>query len=160
MIEHSTKRAPMEAAPMPDPVNLTGDIAAAVDGAALRGHPLALAYVREDGSPAVSFRGSTYVRSPTELGIWARKRDSGLAAAIAEHPRVSFVFFELDGPGPRYLSIEGRARVVSELDDEVYGAIIEGERQQDPERKGTAVIVDVDNVIGATADGYIQQSRA
>ena len=62
---------------MPDPVNLTGEIAAAIDGAALRGHQLALAYVRDDGSPSVSFRGSTYVRSSTELAIWARKRDSG-----------------------------------------------------------------------------------
>ncbi len=48
---------------MPDPVNLTGEIAAAIDGAVLRGHPLALAFVRDDGSPSVSFRGSTYVRS-------------------------------------------------------------------------------------------------
>ena len=61
---------------MPDPVNLTGEIATAIDGAALRGHQLALAYVRDDGSPSVSFRGSTYVRSSTELAIWARKRDS------------------------------------------------------------------------------------
>ncbi len=59
---------------MPDPVNLTGEITAAIDGAALRGHQLALAYVRDDGSPSVSFRGSTYVRSSTELAIWARIR--------------------------------------------------------------------------------------
>jgi hypothetical protein len=39
---------------MPDPVNLTGEIAAAIDGAALRGHTLALAYVRDDGSPSGS----------------------------------------------------------------------------------------------------------
>lgn len=144
---------------MPDPVNLTGEIAAAVDGAALRGHQLAVAYVRDDGSPSVSFRGSTYVRSSTELAIWARKRDSGLATSIIERPRVSLVFFEIDGPGARYLAIEGRARVAAELDDEVYGAIIEPERQQDPERKGVAVVIDVDNVVGATANGFFQQAR-
>jgi hypothetical protein len=71
---------------MPDPVNLTGEIAAAIDGAALRGHTLAVAYVRDDGSPSVSFRGSTYVHSPTQLAIWARKRDSGLAAAVVDRP--------------------------------------------------------------------------
>ena len=93
---------------MPDPVNLTDEIAAAIDGAALRGHTLAVAYVRDDGSPSVSFRGSTYVHSPTQLAIWARKRDSGLAAAVVDRPRVSLVFFEMDGPGARYLTIEGQ----------------------------------------------------
>jgi hypothetical protein len=97
---------------MPDSVNLTGEVAAAIDGAALRGHPLALAYVRDDGSPSVSFHGSTYVRSSTELALWARKRESGLAAAITDHPRVSLVFFEMEGPGARYLAIEGCARVL------------------------------------------------
>ena len=144
---------------MPDPVNLTGEIAAAIDGAVLRGHQLALAFVRDDGSPSVSFRGSTYVRSSTELAIWARKRDSGFVAAIRDRPRVSLVFFETDGPGARYLAIEGRARVAGELDDEVYGAIVESERQQDPDRNGVAVIIDVDSVAGATANGFFQQTR-
>ena len=142
---------------MSDPVNLTGEIAAAIDGAALRGHTLAVAYVRDDGSPSVSFRGSTYVHSPTQLAIWARKRDSGLAAAVLERPRVSLVFFEKDGPGARYLAIEGRGQVVPELDQEVYEAIVEPERQQDPERHGVAVVIDVDSVAGAGENGFFQQ---
>jgi hypothetical protein len=146
---------------MPDPVNLNvpGAIAAAIDGAALRGHPLAIAHVRDDGSPSVSFRGSVYVRSPTELAFWARARDRGLATAIAAQPRVSLAFFEMEGPGARYLAVEGRARVAPDLDDEVYAAIVEPERGQDPEKKGVAVIVEVDGVVGADADGFFQQAR-
>ncbi len=144
---------------MPDPVNLTGEIATAIDGAALRGHPLAVSFVRDDGSPSVSFRGGTYVRSATELGIWVRKRDSGLASAIAERPRVSMVFFEMEGPGARYLAIEGRARVAPDLDQEVYDAIVEPERQQDPERQGVAVVIDVQSVTGAGENGFFQQAR-
>jgi pyridoxamine 5'-phosphate oxidase-like protein len=149
----------MEDALMPDPVNLTGEIVAAIDGAVLRGRPLAVAFVRDDGSPSVSFRGSTYVRSPAELAIWVRKADSGLAAAIVERPHLSFVFYETDGPGARYLAIEGRARVARELDQEVYDAIVEPERQQDPERKGVAVVIDVDSVAGAGENGFFQQAR-
>ncbi len=145
---------------MPDPVNLTGEIAAAIDGAGLRGHPVAVAHVRDDGTASVSFRGSTYVRGATELAIWARKRDSGLAAAIADRPHLSLVFFEMDGPGAAYLSIEGRARVAPELSDEVYAAIIEPERQQDPEHNGVAVIIDVDSVAGAGSGGFFQQTRS
>ena len=144
---------------MPDPLNLTGEIATAIDGAALRGHPVAVAFVRDDGSPSVTFRGGTYVHSPTQLAIWVRKRDTGLAAAITERPRVSLVFFEMEGPGPRYLAIEGRARVAPELDQEVYDAIVEPERQQDPERQGVAVVVEVDSVTGAGQSGFFQQAR-
>lgn len=144
---------------MPDSVNLNvpGDIAAAIDGAGLRGHPLALARVRSDGSPSVSFRGSTYVRRSTEIAFWSRTRDSRLAAEITDRPRVSLAFFELDGPGARFLTIEGRARVAPDLNDEVYGAIDEGEREHDPERKGVAVIVEVDSVVGANTDGFFRQ---
>src|SRR5450755_2743053 len=49
-------------------------------------------YVREDGSPSVSFRGSTQVFGPGELALWARKTDSGLASAVAKEPRVSLVY--------------------------------------------------------------------
>jgi Pyridoxamine 5'-phosphate oxidase len=146
---------------MPDTLDLTGDIAAAVDGAALRGATLAVAYVRENGSPSVSFRGSTQVHGPGELAVWARKRDSGLAVAIAKEPRVSLVYYGgPDGPGPMFLSIEGRARVAPELNEQVWAAMIDGERQQDPERQGVAVLIEVDSVAGAGAEGYFQQSRS
>jgi hypothetical protein len=71
---------------MADPLDLTGDIASAIDGAALRNATLAVAYVRDDGSPSVSFRGSTQVHGATELALWARKRDSGLASGSSTAP--------------------------------------------------------------------------
>jgi hypothetical protein len=146
---------------MPDPIDLTGAIADALDGAALRGATPALAYVREDLSPSVSFRGSTHVHSPTELTLWARKRDSGLAAAISQRPQVSLVYYGgPDGPGAIFLSIQGSARVAPELNDEVWAAIIQGERDQDPERNGVAVLIEVDQVTGATTSGYFQQARS
>jgi hypothetical protein len=144
---------------MPDSLDLTGDIAAAVDGAALRGAALALAYVREDGSPSVSFRGSTQVHGPGELALWARKSDSGLALAIAKEPRVSLVYYGPEGPGPMFLAIEGRARVAPELNERVWAAMIEGERQQDPKRQGVAVLIEVDSVAGAGTQGRFRQSR-
>ena len=146
---------------MPDPLDLTGDIASAIDGAALRNATLAVAYVRDDGSPSVSFRGSTQVHSATELALWARKRDSGLATAIADRPRVSLVYYGgPGGPGPLFLSIEGRARVAPELDEQVWEAMIEGERNLDPDRNGVAILIEVDSVAGAGADGFFQQARA
>ena len=144
---------------MPDPLDLTGDIASAIDGAALRNATLAIGFVRDDGSASVSFRGSLHVHGPQQLALWARKRDSGLASAIADRPRVSLVYFSPDGPGPKYLAIEGRARVAPEVNDQVWESIIEGERNQDPERNGVAVVIDVDTVSGAGANGFFEQAR-
>jgi hypothetical protein len=56
-------------------------------------------------------------------------------------------------------SIEGRARVAPELNGGVWAAMIEGERRQDPERKGVAVVIEVDSVAAAAAGGYFQQAR-
>jgi hypothetical protein len=144
---------------MADPINLTGEIQAAIDGAVLRGRPLMLAYVREDGSPAATVRGSTHVHSPTELAIWVRKRHEGLAKAIGREPRVSLVFLEPGGPGAAYLTIQGRARLAPELAEQVYAAIPQSERDQDPERNGVPALIDVDAVAGAGSAGFFQQSR-
>jgi hypothetical protein len=145
---------------MTDPINLSGEIQAAIDGAVLRARPLVLAYVREDGSPAATVRGSTHVHSPTELAIWVRKRDEGFAKAIGREPRVSLLFLERDGPGASYLRIDGRAHLAPELADQVYAASPEPERNQDPDRKGVPVVIEVDAVAGAGSAGFFQQSRS
>jgi hypothetical protein len=142
-----------------DRLDLTGDIAAAVDGAAARGSALALGYIGDDGYPALSFRGSTQVHGPEQLAIWARKADSGLAKVVAERPQVSLLYYSPDGPGPKFLTFQGRARVEPSASDDVYANMIDGEKAQDPERKGVAVIIDVESVNGFGADGPFRMER-
>ena len=145
---------------MADKLDLNGDIATAVDSAPSRGHSLVLGYVDEEGNASVSFRGSTHVHGSQQLAIWARKPDEGFAKAIAAHPQVSLVYYSPGaGPGPFHLSFRGQAHVDPSADDEVYAAIVEGERQQDPDRKGVAVIIDVDSVNGYGEDGPFRMER-
>ena len=139
---------------MADKLDLNGDIATAVDSAPSRGHSLVLGYVDEEGNASVSFRGSTHVHGSQQLAIWARKADEGFAKAIAAHPQVTLLYYSPDGgPGPRYLSFAGRAHVDPSANDEVYAAIVQGERDQDPDRNGVAVTVDVDSVNGFGDNG-------
>ena len=56
-----------------------------------------------------------------------------------------------------YLAFRGRAHVDPSENDAVYAGAPEGERQQDPDRKGVAVIIDVERVQGFRADGPFQQ---
>jgi hypothetical protein len=140
-------------------MDLTGDIATAVDGAAARGHALVLGYIGDDGYPVVSFRGTTQVRGPQQLAIWARKTDDGFAKAIADRPQISLLFYEPESPGVKYLTFRGRARVDPSANDEVYENSIDLEKAHDPDRKGVAVVIDVDSVFGYGPEGTFQLER-
>jgi len=92
---------------MADKLDLTGEIAEAIDGAALRGKTAVLGYAGDDGYVGLSFRGSLQVHGPTRLAFWSRKAEGGVVAAIA------------DGPGPVFLSFHGLAHVDPAADDAV-----------------------------------------
>lgn len=144
---------------MPDTLDLTGAIAGAINGSAGRGRPVAVGYIDENGAPQLSFRGSTQVLGPQQLAIWARKQESGFAKAIATNPAVGLVYFGPEGPGPVLLRFSGTAVVDPSANDTVYGAMIQGERDADPDRNGVAVVIDVNTVFGGGADGPIEMVR-
>ena len=140
-------------------LDLRGEIAVAIDEAAGHGRALVLGYVADDGTPSLSYRGSAHVYSPDQLAVWARKPDAGLAVAVVARPAVALLYFSRDTPGARYLSIKGRARVAPEANDAVYEKMFYRERDADPDRKGVAILIDVDTVDGAGENGPIHQER-
>jgi hypothetical protein len=144
---------------MADKLDLGGEIAEAIDGAALRGKTAVLGYAGDDGYVGLSFRGSLQVHSPTQLAFWSRKAEGGVVEAIADDPKVSVLYYGgADGPGPLFLSIHGLAHVDRSVDDAVYAAMIEGERGQDPDRAGVAVVIDVQSVQGFGSAGGFEQA--
>jgi hypothetical protein len=144
---------------MADQLDLTGGISEAIDGAALRGKTAVLGYVGDDGYAAISFRGSLQVLGEAQLAFWSRKREGGVIDAIGADPKVSVLYYGgPDGPGPVFLSFHGLAHVDADVNETVYGAMIEGERNQDPERAGVAVVIDVQTVQGFGGEGGFEQS--
>jgi hypothetical protein len=143
---------------MADELDLSGEISEAIDGAALRGKTAVLGYVGDDGYAALSYRGSLQVHSATQLAFWSRTTEGGVVDAIAANPKVSVLYFGGgDGPGPKFLSFQGLAHVDPGSDDAVYDGMLEGEREQDPDRKGVAVVIDVKSVRGFGAGGGFEQ---
>ncbi len=137
------------------PIELTDEIRDHVNGALLAGNPMVLASVDADGKPRLSFRGSTQVFSPDQLGFWARNADGTTAGSIATNPNVALMFRH---PAQRMvLQFSGRARVVEGVERErVYDQAPEFEQKADPEKKGVAVVIDLDKVtgvLGLDADG-------
>ncbi len=138
---------------------LNDDIAATL-ASAVHDRPVAVAYVGDDGKPHLSFRASTQVHSPTQLAIWARTTESGLAAEIGAHPDVSLLYYS-PGTPPTYLSFTGRASVDASANDGVWANTPQGEKDAHPEAEttGVAVIIDVDTVIGLGPGGFFEMAR-
>jgi uncharacterized pyridoxamine 5'-phosphate oxidase family protein len=143
--------------PNTTPLKLTPEISVLITGALDSDNVLLLATVDRDHKPILSFRGSTAVFSETQLSFWARNAAGGTLDAIAQNPNVAFMYRSKSVP---LLQFAGRARITDDPTerDRVYSLAHEKERASDPERKGRAVIVDLDEVkgvIGRGSDGPI-----
>jgi general stress protein 26 len=128
-------------------VALTDDFKTAINNAMADKAPMLLGSVDAGGQPALSFRGSTQVYSDSQLCIWVRNQDGGLLKSVANNPLVALMY---RSPETRLaFQLHGEARRV---DDEatrqrVYDMAPEVERNADPERKGTALVIDLLRVI-------------
>ena len=129
-------------------IRLTDEMTTRLASALTDGYPVVAASVDVDGQPKLAFYGSTHVHSSDALAIWVRNPESGVLGRIAANPRMSFLY---RNPPERVRWIfEGRARVIDdpELAGSIFEAIHPFEQASDPERKGRAVVVDLDRVTG------------
>jgi hypothetical protein len=134
------------------PLVLTPEIAELFAGAVDSGNIPLVAAVDPTGKPLLSFRGSTSVYGPTQLGFWARNTAGGTLDAIKHNPSVAVMYRSQAVP---MLQFSGRARITEDPTerDRVFTLSHERERQQDPARKGQAVIIDLDEISGVLGFG-------
>jgi hypothetical protein len=130
------------------PLELDGDMRDAIGTAFESRNVVTVAYNGDDGWPHVSRRGSTQVFGPQQLAIWVRKRDDGLAKAVETRPQVTLFYLDLVERGVVY-TFYGRGWVSTDpaVNDQVWAATPEREQAQDPERKGVALVVDLDRIV-------------
>jgi hypothetical protein len=126
---------------------LTDELKTLVNNALADGSPMLLAAVSADGKPVLSFRGSVQTHGGDALGLWVRNGQGGTLEAIRANPNVALVYRSATTP---VLQFHGLARIA---DDEAERAAVfesapERERNSDPERKGVAVVVDLESVQG------------
>lgn len=129
-------------------IELTDEMRSRLASALTDGQPVIAASVDEDGQPKLSYFGSTHVHRPDQLAIWVRDPEGGTLRRIAANPRMSFLYRH---PADRVRWIfEGRARRVDDPAerDEIYADTPEFERAMDADRKGVAVVIDLDLVTG------------
>lgn len=145
--------APQTADTIPDHVR------GLVNTALANGLPIAVAYVDETGQPVLSPRGSTQVYSPTQLSIWVRNREGGLASAVAANPRLALLY--RDSRTRTTLIFQGRGRIVTDeaVRNRVFDLAPEVEQRHDPERRGAALLIDVERLQGTTPAGPVRMVR-
>ena len=126
---------------------LTPEIKDLVNNGLVSGNPLLLAVVTSENKPVLSFRGSTQVYSDEQLGLWIRNTSGGTIEAIKQNPNVALMYRSATTP---FLQFQGRARIATDAAERnrVFENSPERERNSDPERKGNAIIIDLDKVEG------------
>jgi hypothetical protein len=147
------------APPPPSAVALEGELATAIDGALDNGTPVIVAYVDGHGQPQLSFRGTTQVLGADQVALWIRDPGGGLVTALDHNQRLTFLYSD---PGTRAnYQIQGRGHVEADpgVRDLVFDHSPEREQAIDPDRRGVAVVVDVDRVTGRGPDGLLNMER-
>jgi hypothetical protein len=122
-----------------------------VNTALARGRMMSVAYMSPEGRPELSFRGSVQAYSDTQLAIWVRNPAGGILKAIASgHPYVTLLYGELGAQSKAFVTFRGRGHVEpsESVRRRVYDGSPEGERNLDKDRKGVALIIDLDGVDG------------
>src|SRR4030095_3296278 len=65
---------------------------AIINAALANNTPLIVAYTGEDGAPVLTMRGSTQVYSDTQLSIWVRHANGGMAKALQKNPNMVLMY--------------------------------------------------------------------
>lgn len=142
-------------------LKLTAEMQDAVSTAFAMRRPIVVAYVDPDGKPRQSYRGSTQAYSETQLAIWVRNPEGTILTAIERNPAVSLVFGYFTPDDRAFMIFAGRARVDESeaVREKVYGNAHEFERSRDPERRGKAVVIDLDSVDGFFGGAALRMRR-
>jgi hypothetical protein len=141
----------------PDPFELTEDITSTINGAAAAGRAIAVAYVGAAGEPHLSLRGSVQVFDPNCLALWSRS--AGLPEGLEDNPQLALLYQNL--PERTFYRFSGRAHVEHDemIRNQIFDASPEREQAQDPQRRGAAVIIELDAVEGMTPAGPLRMTR-
>ena len=134
-------------APLTD-MNLVEEIKNAVNNSFTSGKPIIVAYVDENGQPSLSYRGSAQVYSNNQLAVWVRNPEGGLQNALKKNNHVTMLY--RDPETRAMLQFRGVGHIESDdpTRNKVYDSSTEPERNADKEKKGLALIIDLDRVDG------------
>ena len=150
----------MSAPPILSELKLSEDMKKAVNTAFERRKPIVISYI-ENNAPKLSFRGSTQAYGDTALAIWVRMPDGPILDGVKKNPAVALIYGDFRTDGRDFMIFRGKARIdTSEAARKrVYESAHPFEQGQDKERKGNALIIDLDSVEGFFGGALLKMKR-
>ena len=148
------------APPVLTELKLSDEMKKAVNTAFERRKPIVISYI-ENGAPKLSFRGSTQAYSDTALAIWVRMPDGPILDGVKKNPAVALIYGDFRTDGRDFMIFRGKARVDKSepARKRVYEAAHVYEQGQDKDRKGNALIVELDSVEGFFGGALLKMKR-
>ena len=149
------------APPILTELKLSADMKKAVDTAFESFKPIVVSYVDEDGAPQLSYRGSTQAYSDTQLAIWVRNPEGRILESIAKNPAMALIYGTFEPTARAFMIFRGRARLESSeaARSKIYDRAHAFERSQDKDRKGIALVIDLDSVDGFFGGAILKMRR-
>jgi len=85
--------------------------------------------------------------------LWVRNPQGDLIQGIARNPNVAIFYAQLSSR--TFVRMRGRARVAETAEERtrVFEGMHPFEQSGDPDRKGIAIVIDLDSAAGRAADG-------
>jgi hypothetical protein len=148
----------MSAPPTLTELKLSPEMKQAINTAFESGRAVSFSYVDDKGAPHLSYRGSTQAYSDTQLAIWVRNPEGLLLPSVQKNPAVALIYGNFDPKQRGFMMFRGRARRDDSPDvrRRVYEAAHEFERNQDKDRKGVALVIDLTAVEGFFGGARLQ----
>jgi hypothetical protein len=151
----------MSAPPVLTELKLSEDMKKAVNTAFERMKPIVISYVDENDAPKLSFRGSTQAYSDTALAIWVRMPDGPILDGVKNNPAVALIYGDFRTDGRDFMIFRGKARLDKSeaARKRVYESSHPYEQSQDKDRKGNALIIELDSVEGFFGGALLKMKR-
>jgi hypothetical protein len=111
--------------------------------------------------PSSRFEAAHKPYSDTQLALWVRNPEGGLSEAIDKNPNITLLYGDFSPESRAVITFRGRGRIDKSeaVRRTVYDNSAAGERDRDKERKGNALIIDLDSVDGFFAGGMLKMRR-
>jgi hypothetical protein len=151
----------MSAPPVLTELKLSAEMKDAINKAFEIQKPIVVAYVDESNAPQISYRGSTQAYSDKQLAIWVRNPEGRLLESIAKNPAMALMYGNFEPTGRAFMTLRGRAHVDGSeaVRGKVYDSAHPFERDKDKDRKGIAIVIDLDSVDGFFGGAMLKMRR-
>ncbi|HTO57048.1 MAG TPA: pyridoxamine 5'-phosphate oxidase family protein [Pseudomonadales bacterium] len=134
-------------------IKLSDDLKKRFVNALTDGVAMVVGYVDRNGDPHVSPYGSLHASGDDRLALWVRNPDGDLIHGIARNANVAVFYAQLSSR--TFVRMRGRARVANDAAERarVFDGMHPFVQRGDPERKGVAIVIELDSAAGREADG-------